>query len=117
MSTSARTANTIFWPHTRIRRRGMAGYRNLQMRSLFKGTAIYLTFFFVFALGYVWTRVQVMEMGYRIRQFQGVHDRLKEENREMAVEAATLRSPQRLETMATQLGLKRPGQNQIYFLK
>ncbi|MGH7198841.1 MAG: hypothetical protein ACREH5_08915, partial [Candidatus Omnitrophota bacterium] len=56
--------------YTRIRRRGMVGYQNIQKRSFFKSAAVYLALFFAFALGYVWTRVQVTETGYRLRQME-----------------------------------------------
>lgn len=114
---SGRVAGSYDWPHTRIRRQGRAGYRNLQMRGLAKNFSLYLAIFFVFALGYVWTRVKVMEVGYRIRNLEEQQEKLKEENRALLVEAATLRSPQRLELLATQLGLKRPSEKQVYFIK
>jgi len=106
-----------FWPHTRIRKRGMAASQSLKMRSFVKGTAIYLSIFFAFSLGYVWTRVQVVEAGYRLRNLEVQKDQLKEENRSLMVEAATLRSPQRLGQLAMQMGLKQPTENQIIYLK
>ena len=106
-----------YWPNTRIRRRGMAGHRNIHMRNIFKQTSLYLGIFFVFAIVYVWARVQVVETGYRIRQLETIREKLKEENRELSVEAATLRSPQRLEAMASKLGLRRPTERQVRFLQ
>jgi cell division protein FtsL len=87
------------------------------MRRFLKGAAVYLALIFVFSLGYVWTRVQVVETGYRLRALEVQRDKLKEENRSLMVEAATLKSPQRLEQIAKQSGLRRPAESQIVFLK
>lgn len=106
-----------FWPHTRIRKRGMAANKGLKMRGFVKGTVVYLSLIFAFSLGYVWTRVQVVETGYRLRTLEADKERLKEDNRSLMVEAATLRSPQRLEQLAAQMGLKQPTQNQIIYMK
>ena len=105
------------WPHTRIRRRGLVGYRNQRLRGLFKGAAFYLIVFFLFGLTYVWTRVRVVEMGYHLRTLESEQEKLREENRSLTVETATLRSPQRLEEVAFRLGLKRPSEKQVYFLQ
>jgi cell division protein FtsL len=108
---------TVFMPQTRIRRRGMAVRQSLKMRGLLKTMAVYVSVIFAFSLGYVWTRVQVVETGYRLRQIQDQKEKLKEENRSLLVESATLKSPQRLEQIARQMGLKRPDENQITYLK
>ncbi len=105
------------WPHTRIRRQGLKGYKNLKARIFFRSAAFYLIPFFVFALAYVWARIQVIETGYRLRQLEEKRDQLKEENRSLTVEVAMLKSPQKLEKIAGELGLKRPSENQIYFIK
>lgn len=114
---SGRVVGSYVWPHSRIRRRGLAGYQNLKKRSFFKNAAVYLAVFFAFTLGYVWTRVQVIETGYKLRQLEIDQEKLKEQNRGLMVEAATLRSPQRLEPMAAELGLKRPAEDQVHFLR
>lgn len=113
---AARNTNS-YWPETRIKRRGLATTQSLKMRSFLKSSAVYLVVFFVFCLGYIYTRVQVVEMGYRLKHLEDVQEKMKEENRSLMVEAATLRSPQRLEKIAATLGLKRPSENQIIYLK
>lgn len=110
-------AGSSFMPQSRIRKRGMAVSQNLKMRGVLKNMAVYVAVIFAFCLGYVWTRVQVVESGYRIRSLQEQKDRLKEENRSLMVEAATLKSPQRLEQIARDMGLKRPIEDQIVYLK
>ena len=110
-------ANPTFMPQTRIRRRGMAATHRLKMRAFLKTAAVYLAIIFGFSLGYVWTRVQVVETGYRLRNLEVEREQLKEKNRSLLVEAATLRSPQRLEQAAKQMGLQRPAENQVVYLK
>ena len=108
---------TVMMPQSRIRKRGMAVSQSLKMRRLLKTMAVYVGVIFLFSLGYVWTRVQVVESGYRLRKLEEQQDRLKEANRSLLVEAATLKSPQRMAQIAKQLGLQRPMENQIVFLK
>ncbi len=113
-----RLVGSVYWPHTRIRKRGLVATQNLKMRTFFKSAAVYVAIFFVFCLGYVWTRVQVIETGYRLRRFEETLERAKEINRSLMVEAATLRSPQRLEAASVELELKRPTEQQrIYYLR
>ncbi len=112
-----RRAGSTYWPHTRIRKRGMAAYQNLKMRGILKGAALYLFIFFAFALGYVWTRVQVVETGYRLRSLVDQQEKLKDQGRSLMLEAATLRSPQRLEQIAAQENLRRPTEGQIIYVK
>lgn len=112
-----RVAGTIVWPNTRIRRKGMAVRKQIRMRGALKSAALYLAIFLFFAMAYVWTRVQVVETGYRLSHLEKVHVQLAEENQALKVEVATLRSPQRLERYAEDMGLKRPRQEQVKFLK
>lgn len=104
-------------PQTRIRRRGTAVRQSLKMRAFLKTMAVYVAVIFVFSLGYVWTRVQVVETGYRVRSLEVRQEKLKEENRSLMVEAAMLKSPQRLEQIARQMKLHRPTEEQIVYLK
>lgn len=65
------------------------------------------------ALFYVWTRLQVVSWGYRISQASARQEELRQANRELRIEAASLRSPGRIESIARkELGLDytRPGQ-------
>ena len=65
------------------------------------------------ALFYVWSRLQVVSWGYRISQATAREEELRQANRELRIEAASLRSPGRIEAIARkELGLDflRPGQ-------
>lgn len=74
--------------------------------------------FFVFAgvliaLGYVWVRLMVVEVGYRLSATRQLVERLEQEGRELAVEAAAADTPGRLEQEAhSRLGLDRPTRGQ-----
>ena len=106
-----------YWPQTKIRRRGLHGYRNIRMRELLKSSVLYAAVIFVFVLGYVWLRAKVTEVGYRIRHLEEIQEDLKAQNHSLMVEAATLKSPQRLESIAAQMGFKKPTEDRVYFMK
>lgn len=101
---------------TRIRRQGSYGYANLKRRQWTKGALLYVVIFFVFALFYVWTRVQVTAMGYRLQRLADEGEKLNEIHHSLTIEMATLKSPQRLEKEAAGLGLVKPTQSQVVIL-
>ncbi len=66
-------------------------------------------------LFYVWTRHQVTTWGYKISEAADRQNALRQANRELRLEAASLRSPRRVEKIARkELGLDfaKPGQIQ-----
>ena len=66
------------------------------------------------ALFYVWSRHQVTSWGYRISEATTLQNELKQTNRELRLEAASLRSPDRIESIARKkLGLDFPKPGQI----
>ncbi|MBI4517369.1 MAG: cell division protein FtsL [Deltaproteobacteria bacterium] len=66
------------------------------------------------ALGYVWVRLRVVEIGYRLSAVQQLVGRLEQEAKELAVEAAAADTPGRLEEEARRrLGLQRPQPEQL----
>ena len=101
---------------TRIRRQGLYGYSNLKRRQWAKGALLYVTIFFILALFYVWTRLQVTSMGYRLQRLADEGEKLEEIHHELTVEAATLKSPRRLEKEAVKLGLVKPAESQVVIL-
>ncbi len=102
--------------NTRIRRQGYQGLTNLRQRAWVKEVLCYVAIFFVFALFYVTTRVQVTETGYRLRRQTEEGEKLKEIQHSLQVEVATLKSPQMLEQKAAQLGLSKPLERQVVIL-
>ncbi len=76
---------------------------------------IVLSVFFVFALTYVWQHFSSIEYGYRIEQLTVERDTLAESNRALKLEEASLKDPERIDTMARQMGMQppAPGQTQV----
>ena len=74
--------------------------------------------FMVTALIYVWFRVSITNIDYRIAGEMHRRDGLLEENRKLKVEITTLKSPRRIESIArTKLGMRYPERDQVIFLK
>lgn len=66
------------------------------------------------ALFYVWARHEATSWGYRISEAAQAQNELKQANRELRLEAASLRSPARIEKIARkELGLDFPKPGQI----
>lgn len=75
-------------------------------------------FIFLAVLLYVWQRVNVIEMGYRIEALERERKELLQKNKALLIEAASLGSPQRIEEIAiSQLGMVRPSPGQMVFIR
>ena len=67
--------------------------------------------------GYVWCRVQVVELGYQLSDSHQLHNRLLNDNKKLHLELARLKAPERVQRIAIeQLGLKQPTKDQIVVL-
>ncbi len=74
--------------------------------------------FMAITLVYVWFRISITKIDYRIAEEMHRSDSLLEENRKLKVEIATLKSPRRIESIArTKLGMRYPERDQVIFLK
>ena len=70
------------------------------------------------ALFYVWSHVHMTELEYRVAREISIKERLLDEQRKLKVEQATLKSPQRIEAIATgKLGMSYPDRDQVIILK
>lgn len=99
---------------TRIHKRGRVGVATLKKRQRVRDAAIVLSFFVVVSLFYVWSRVAVLQTGYRIHQQAQEYKGMEDQYRSLRLELATLKSPNRLAPMAARrLGLKQPSPAQI----
>ena len=68
--------------------------------------------------GYVWCRVQVVELGYQLSDIHRLHTRLLNDNKKLHLELARLKAPERVQSIAIeQLGLKQPTKDQIVVLR
>jgi cell division protein FtsL len=66
------------------------------------------------ALVYVWSHIRMTELEYMTAEEISIKERLLEEQRKLKVEIATLKSPQRLETIAKEkLQMTYPTRDQV----
>lgn len=64
-------------------------------------------------LSYAWQHFKAVEYGYKISELQSQRDTLVEVNRALRLEEATLRSPDRIDVLAKQMGLIPPEPGQV----
>jgi len=70
------------------------------------------------ALFYVWSHVHMTELEYRVAREISIKEKFLDEQRKLKVEQATLKSPQRIETIAAgKLGMSYPERDQVIILK
>jgi cell division protein FtsL len=82
-----------------------------------RALVVWLAFFgfagVLIALGHVWLRLQVLNVGYQLSATREVIERLQQEEHELTLELATLEAPARLEEEArVRLGMIRPEKGQ-----
>lgn len=91
--------------------------RPLDLSRMLPGSIIVLLLFMVWAMFHVWTRHMVTELGYSLSESQTTVEQLISENKALKIEISTLKSPKRLELIATgQLGLASPKPEQVVYL-
>jgi cell division protein FtsL len=64
-------------------------------------------------LFYVWTRMQIVQLGYEISTLETKNRELKDRKKELMVEMASLQSPKELEKKARKLGLVFPAMEKV----
>ena len=89
---------------------------NLTHRQIFIITVV-LIIFLGGSISYVWSNFEGTQIGYDLSRLQKEELRLKELNRKLRLELATLKSPQYLEDVAKSLGLKEARSDQIIVLQ
>jgi cell division protein FtsL len=62
---------------------------------------------------YVWTRMQLVQIGYEISSLENKNNDLKKRKRELLLEIASLQSPQELEKKADKIGLVLPAMGKV----
>jgi len=67
-------------------------------------------------IGYVWSNYEGTQIGFDLSRLQQDELNIKEVNRKLKVELATLKSPEYLEKAAKDLGLKEASPDQIIIL-
>ncbi len=98
----------------RSQARGRAGKRDWAGNFL---ATIFLVALLSLALAHVWSRNEVIQLGYVLSTTSKLQGQLEQENRELKLELATLTSPDRLQELArSRLGLREPEQGQVVLL-
>src|SRR5438270_9904274 len=75
--------------------------------------SIALCCLFLLVMTYAWQHFKAIEYGYQIESLKMQRDSLVEMNRELHLEDASLRNPERIDTMARKLGLQSPQAGQV----
>ncbi len=71
-----------------------------------------------FLLGYVWERVDIVRVGYRLEQLKTQKVQLERERDELSVKLAALSAPDRIARVAREkLGMMQPQQGQIVVVR
>ncbi len=96
-----------------LRPANVATARSRESRALITWIAFFVCLSVVVALGHVWLRLKVVDLGYRLSLTRQVVDKLEQEQHALSVEAATLSAPGRLEEVArSRFGMTRPQKGQ-----
>ena len=87
--------------------------RSREMRQF----GIALACLFLLVMTYAWQHFKAIEYGYQIESLKMQRDSLAEMNRELRLEEASLRDPERIDVMARKLGLQSPQAGQVMRLE
>jgi cell division protein FtsL len=87
--------------------------RNREMAQFFAAVCV----LFLLVMVYAWQHFSAIEYGYRIEAMKTQRDSLSELNRALRVEDASLRSPERIDALARQMGLVSPQAGQVQRLE
>jgi hypothetical protein len=85
------------------------GKRTREMRMFSTAVAMLFVLFMVYA----WQHLSAIEYGYRIEAQKSERERLVELNRSLRLEEASLRSPDRIDMLAREMGLESPQAGQV----
>ena len=87
--------------------------RNREMAQFFAAVCV----LFLLVMVYAWQHFSAVEYGYRIEAMKSQRDSLGELNRALQLEDASLRSPERIDALARQMGLVSPQAGQVQRLE
>jgi cell division protein FtsL len=74
---------------------------------------IALASLFLLVMTFAWQHFKAIEYGYKIESLRVQRDGLTEMNRALRLEEASLRDPERIDTLARKLGLQSPQAGQV----
>lgn len=72
-----------------------------------------LTCLFLLVMTYAWQHFKAIEYGYKIESMKIERDGMREMNRALRLEDASLRDPERIDELARRLGLQSPQAGQV----
>lgn len=75
--------------------------------------AIALVVLFCFVMLYAWQHFSAIEYGYKIESAKTQREAMSESNRELRLELASLRDPERIDVIARKMGLQTPQVGQV----
>src|ERR1700740_436314 len=81
-----------------------------------KQFGVALACLFLLVMTYAWQHFKAIEYGYQIESLKIQRDGMVEMNRELHLEDASLRNPERIDAMARKLGLQSPQAGQVMHL-
>lgn len=83
--------------------------RRREMRQF----TVIMSVLFMLVMVYVWQHLSAIEVGYHVEVQKQQVDQLREQNRQLRLAQAQLTDPERIDTMAKQLGLSAPLPGQV----
>ena len=86
---------------------------NPQRSREMKQFGIALSCLFLLVMTYTWQHFKAIEYGYKIEFMKNERNGLSELNRTLRLEAASLRSPDRIDRLARQYGMQPPQAGQV----
>lgn len=83
--------------------------RSREMRQFSAALAV----LFLLVMVYAWQHLSAIEYGYRIEAAKSQREALVETNRALRLEEASLRDPERIDSLARDMGLQTPQAGQV----
>lgn len=108
-----------YTPTQRLLQKQGVGRRSIQVQNKFlKRWAVWIACATLLALFYVWSRVQVVQIGYDVSKIKGEAQELQKQVSMLEMDLARLKSPARLEEVAKkELNMQHPAAEQIVLVK
>jgi len=88
----------------------VADPRRRREMAMFAGALVLL---FAVVMVYAWQHFSAIQYGYEIEEQKVQRDALLEQNRALRLEEASLRDPERIDTLAREMGLNTPQAGQV----
>ena len=84
-------------------------HRSREMRQF----GVALACLFMLVMTYTWQHFKAIEYGYKVESLRAQRDNMLEVNRALRLEEASLRSPERIDRLAREMGMQPPQAGQV----